>query len=57
MEKKCSKCGNSFECQQDEPSCWCSTYQKIPETDLNKDLDCLCKECLRQMYFDRLFQS
>ena len=57
MKKKCSKCDNLLDCQQDEPSCWCSAYPKFTTHDLDKELDCVCKECLRQMYFDRLFPS
>ena len=57
MKKKCPKCDNLFDCQQDEPSCWCSSYPKFTTHNLDEELDCVCKECLRQMYFERLFPS
>lgn len=57
MEKKCSNCGSLFECEEDEQSCWCSSFPKFSRGELKKEMDCMCKKCLKQMYFDRLFRS
>ena len=48
-EKKCSKCGKTFGCQNLERGCWCENYQLTQEqlVYLKENFDnCLCEECI-----------
>jgi hypothetical protein len=50
VEKKCSRCGAPFSCQQ-EAGCWCTTMYLDPATlaELRARFsDCLCEGCLRK---------
>ena len=49
MEKICSECGTCFECKQDESICWCSSYPKLTQDQLDGGKDCMCKECLKRV--------
>jgi len=55
MEEKCPKCGNLFDCQKDEDSCWCSTYTPLKKEQIVEGIDCFCKNCLKRVYFEKLF--
>jgi len=50
MEKKCSKCGTAFGCQNNSPGCWCETVA-LSKTSLDviKRVyeNCLCPACLK----------
>lgn len=51
VEKKCSRCGAPFACQQ-EAGCWCTEVQVEPSVlaELRaRFADCLCEACLRTM--------
>jgi cysteine-rich CWC protein len=51
VEKKCSRCGEPFSCQQ-EAVCWCATMRLDPATlaELRARFsDCLCQACLRML--------
>jgi ribosomal protein L34E len=48
--KKCPKCGDSFQCLGDE-DCWCESYQILQKDFLRITQaynDCLCPECLKE---------
>lgn len=48
--KKCSKCGNDFNCQNETMGCWCEDLFIDIEAlkKLKSEYDnCLCKECLK----------
>ena len=51
VEKKCSRCGQGFQCKQ-EAGCWCASV-KIDRAILvqlrTRFADCLCEACLRQL--------
>jgi len=54
-DKKCSKCGNAFECTNDADGCWCQQYTL--SLDVLKHLkenfeNCLCPECLQGYAID-----
>lgn len=45
---KCERCGKEFVCGRVDNSCWCF---EIPTVNLNQEYkDCLCKECLTELY-------
>ena len=54
LEKKCSKCGNLFACENDV-TCWCTTFPKLTKKELD-DKDCMCKECLLEKYRKKLMK-
>ena len=54
LEKKCSKCGNLFACENDV-TCWCTTFPKLTKKELD-DNDCMCKECLLEKYRKKLMK-
>jgi hypothetical protein len=49
--KKCSKCGQQFECQNGSMGCWCEAFY-LPINTLNEIKqqydNCLCPICLRE---------
>jgi len=45
LNKICTQCKSIFECEA-STTCWCMNLTKIPQCDINKDKDCLCKNCL-----------
>jgi len=51
IEKKCSRCGERFQCKQ-EAGCWCASLHVEPATLLElraRYIDCLCEACLRKL--------
>ncbi|MGE0562246.1 MAG: cysteine-rich CWC family protein [Flavobacteriales bacterium] len=51
-EKKCSKCGELFGCQNLERGCWCENHQLTTEqlTYLKENYDnCLCENCILEL--------
>lgn len=49
--KKCSKCGDGFQCGCDASGCWCEglTVEKTTLEQLKNQFDnCLCPKCLEQ---------
>ncbi len=53
MEKKCSSCNASFDCEN-SISCWCTTLEPLSQQKIKKDKDCLCKACLLKNYEKKL---
>ena len=53
MEKKCSSCNASFNCEN-VVSCWCITFEPLPQQKIIEDKDCLCKACLLKNYKKKL---
>ncbi len=49
-EKTCARCGRSFVCGADQPSCWCDAIRltDAQRTSLSslQLVGCLCRECL-----------
>jgi hypothetical protein len=48
--KKCSKCGESFACKQEEMGCWCEQVELSMEAlnHLKENYEnCLCPACLK----------
>ncbi len=47
MNKTCTNCHNSFDCQAEAiKDCWCRSYPALPiDTDAP---DCLCPDCLKE---------
>lgn len=58
MKKVCPRCGNTFECQQDNiSSCFCNSTHLAPHTReyLKRNYtDCLCPDCLKAIDEERL---
>jgi hypothetical protein len=51
MEKKCSKCGVGFNCQNETRGCWCEQVTLSIETlhYLKEHYEnCLCPQCLQE---------
>jgi hypothetical protein len=51
MEKKCSKCGVKFTCQNETRGCWCEQFTLSKEVldFLKKHYEnCLCPGCLHE---------
>lgn len=52
MEKICLRCGDEFECTENE-NCWCMNEPLLVEKQINYD-DCVCKKCLLLEYRKKL---
>ncbi|MBL7889732.1 MAG: cysteine-rich CWC family protein [Bacteroidetes bacterium] len=49
--KKCSKCGQDFQCSNEKMGCWCEDLYLDIQTlnELKKEYDnCLCPTCLKE---------
>lgn len=55
MKKTCSKCNSTFDCEV-SPSCWCNSFPKMTQSEINND-DCLCKNCLLEKYREKLTKN
>ena len=56
MEKKSAEGGNSFTCEEDAITCWCSSLPKLSKDQISDD-DCMCKKCLLTKYKEKLFKT
>ena len=56
MEKKCSECGSSFTCEEDDVSCWCASLPKLSKDQISDDDDCMCKKCLLKKYKKKILK-
>ncbi len=52
QKKTCKECGNVFECKE-ESTCWCYSEPRLKETEIKYD-DCVCKDCLRIQYREKI---